>query len=115
MLNAVEGDDGVDEGAHARGDEHLLHGDDPVRAHVLVPADTDLSTFIKPIVLEKDEYMGGISRTVRYKGNRIDIGGHRFYSKSDEVNRLWREMLPDQFIDLTRHRPGTFFGETLAR
>ena len=51
-------------------------------------------TDIQPIVLEKSEYMGGISRTVRYKGNRIDIGGHRFFSKSDRVMNWWMEMMP---------------------
>ncbi len=40
---------------------------------------------VQPIVLEKSSYMGGISRTVNYKGNRIDIGGHRFFSTSDRV------------------------------
>lgn len=50
---------------------------------------------IHPIVIEADpEYVGGISRTVNYKGNRIDIGGHRFFSKSDRVMRWWSEMLP---------------------
>lgn len=50
---------------------------------------------IHPIVLEADsKYVGGISRTVNYKGNRIDIGGHRFFSKSDRVMRWWSEMLP---------------------
>jgi protoporphyrinogen oxidase len=54
-------------------------------------------------VLEADRTdVGGLSRTVSYKGNRFDIGGHRFYSKSDEVNRLWEEMLPDDFIDVPR-------------
>ena len=38
--------------------------------------------------------MGGISRTVNYKGNRIDIGGHRFFSKSDRVMEWWMNMLP---------------------
>ena len=51
-------------------------------------------TDIKPIVLEKSEYMGGISRTVNYRGNRIDIGGHRFFSKSDRVMEWWLKMLP---------------------
>lgn len=46
-------------------------------------------TDVKPIVLEKSTYMGGISRTVNYKGNRIDIGGHRFFSKSDRVMNWW--------------------------
>ncbi|HWD00191.1 MAG TPA: NAD(P)/FAD-dependent oxidoreductase [Candidatus Sulfopaludibacter sp.] len=49
---------------------------------------------IQPIVLEKSEYMGGISRTVNYKGNRMDIGGHRFFSKSDRVMEWWLRMLP---------------------
>src|ERR1700675_1588484 len=53
-------------------------------------------TDIQPIVLEKSEYMGGISRTVNYKGNRIDIGGHRFFSKSDRVMRWWLQILPLQ-------------------
>jgi protoporphyrinogen oxidase len=51
-------------------------------------------TNIQPIVLEKSEHMGGISRTVNYKGNRIDIGGHRFFSKSDRVMSWWLQMLP---------------------
>src|SRR5580692_12566680 len=53
-------------------------------------------TRIKPIVLEKSTYMGGISRTVNYKGNRIDIGGHRFFSNSDRVMEWWLQMLPLQ-------------------
>jgi protoporphyrinogen oxidase len=53
-------------------------------------------TGIQPIVLEKSEYMGGISRTVNYKGNRIDIGGHRFFSKSDRVMQWWMNILPLQ-------------------
>ena len=51
---------------------------------------------IRPVVLEKSEYMGGISRTVNYKGNRIDIGGHRFFSKSDRVMEWWLRILPLQ-------------------
>src|SRR6202166_4278489 len=51
-------------------------------------------TGIKPVVVEKSTYMGGISRTVNYKGNRIDIGGHRFFSKSDRVMQWWLQMLP---------------------
>jgi protoporphyrinogen oxidase len=49
---------------------------------------------VKPIVLEKSTYMGGISRTVNYKGNRIDIGGHRFFSKSDRVMQWWLQQMP---------------------
>src|ERR1700732_4314117 len=51
-------------------------------------------TGIKPVVLEKSSYMGGISRTVNHHGNRIDIGGHRFFSKSDRVMEWWLQMLP---------------------
>jgi len=49
---------------------------------------------VRPIVLEKSEYMGGISRTIRYKGNRMDIGGHRFFSKSDRVMQWWMNVMP---------------------
>lgn len=54
-------------------------------------------TDIKPIVLERDNVVGGISRTVNFKGNRIDIGGHRFFSKSDEVMDFWKKVLPNDF------------------
>ncbi len=56
-------------------------------------------TDIEPIVLEQDEVVGGISRTVNYRGNRIDIGGHRFFSKSDRVMQWWFDMLPLQKCD----------------
>src|SRR5580700_2616808 len=49
---------------------------------------------IQPVILESSQEIGGISRTVRYKGNRMDIGGHRFFSKSDRVMRWWLEMMP---------------------
>lgn len=54
---------------------------------------------IQPVVLEKSGCMGGISRTVNYKGNRMDIGGHRFFSKSDRVMEWWLRMLPLQASD----------------
>lgn len=54
-------------------------------------------------VIEKDEtYVGGISRTVEVDGYRFDIGGHRFFSKSQEVVDLWNEILPDDFIQRPR-------------
>src|SRR5580704_8669521 len=49
---------------------------------------------ITPIVLEPDRQVGGLSKTVVYRGNRMDIGGHRFFSKSDWVMRWWQEILP---------------------
>jgi protoporphyrinogen oxidase len=61
-------------------------------------------TRIKPLVLEKSAYMGGISRTVTYKGNRIDIGGHRFFSKSDRVMDWWTSMLPVEQTSEDNHR-----------
>lgn len=51
-------------------------------------------TDIVPVVFEADDINGGISQTRNYKGNRIDIGGHRFFSKSDRVMSWWREILP---------------------
>ena len=55
------------------------------------------------VVLEADpKLVGGISRTDQYKGYRFDIGGHRFFSKSDEVNKIWREILGDEFITRSR-------------
>ncbi len=51
---------------------------------------------IKPIILEAEDFIGGISRTFNYKGNRMDIGGHRFFTKNDRVNKLWEEILPLQ-------------------
>jgi protoporphyrinogen oxidase len=53
-------------------------------------------TNITPIILEKSGDIGGISKTVNYKGNRIDIGGHRFFSKSDRVMNWWMSIMPIQ-------------------
>lgn len=47
-------------------------------------------------ILEETGEIGGISRTVRYKGNRMDIGGHRFFSKDDRVMKWWRDLMPQQ-------------------
>ncbi len=54
------------------------------------------TTDIRPVILESEDFVGGISRTASYKGNRMDIGGHRFFSKDDRVRRLWKELLPVQ-------------------
>ncbi|HPB31408.1 MAG TPA: NAD(P)/FAD-dependent oxidoreductase, partial [Candidatus Sumerlaeota bacterium] len=53
-------------------------------------------------VLEKDHCVGGLSRTVNYKGYRFDIGGHRFFTKNIEVNAFWQEILKDDFISVNR-------------
>ena len=47
-----------------------------------------------PVVLERDAVLGGLARTVDFGGNRMDIGGHRFFTKSVEVQALWDELLP---------------------
>lgn len=63
------------------------------------------------IVFEESNCFGGISRTVNYKGNRMDMGGHRFFSKVPEVNEWWEMMLPTQgsmpFDDVILHRTST--------
>src|ERR1044071_901461 len=51
-------------------------------------------TDIRPIVLEADTQVGGISKTIVYRGNRMDLGGHRFFSKSDWVMNWWQNILP---------------------
>lgn len=54
-------------------------------------------------VLEKDpEYVGGIARTVSYRGYRFDIGGHRFFSKSAEITAWWQRRLGPEFIGVRR-------------
>lgn len=53
-------------------------------------------TDILPIIFEMTSDIGGISKTVEYKGNRIDIGGHRFFSKSEKIMDWWKNILPLQ-------------------
>ena len=53
-------------------------------------------TDIKPILYELTGDIGGIAKTVNYKGNRMDMGGHRFFSKSDRVMNWWLNILPLQ-------------------
>jgi hypothetical protein len=56
-------------------------------------------TDIVPVVIEKDDCVGGLSRTVNYKGNRIDIGGPGFFSKSTRVMQWWLDILPMQALE----------------
>ncbi len=65
-------------------------------------------------ILEESDKIGGISRTEKYKGNHIDIGGHRFFSKDPEIMALWREILSAQGFpakdDLLLNRERTYTG-----
>ncbi len=54
------------------------------------------NTDIMPLILEESEFIGGISRTACHNGNRMDIGGHRFFSKNEQVNEIWQELMPLQ-------------------
>jgi len=54
------------------------------------------------IVLEKDNRVGGLSKTVNYKGYHFDIGGHRFFTKVKAVNRMWNEVLKENFLRRSR-------------
>ena len=71
---------------------------------------------IHPVICEETEEIGGISKTVQYKGNRIDIGGHRFFSKSDIVMQWWQKMMPIQGKEakddllLHKDKPISIFG-----
>lgn len=66
-------------------------------------------------VVEADpEYVGGISRTVNYKGFLCDIGGHRFFSKSQAVEDLWTEILPDDMLERPRSSRICYKGHLFA-
>ena len=56
----------------------------------------------KVTILESDSVIGGISRTVRHNGFRFDIGGHRFFSKNQDIEAWWKKMLGDEFLDRPR-------------
>lgn len=56
----------------------------------------DKNTQYEVTILEETNEIGGISRTVRYNGNRMDIGGHRFFSKDKEVMDFWKNLMPLQ-------------------
>ncbi len=66
---------------------------------------------VRPVVLEKTGALGGLSQTVNYRGNRIDIGGHRFFSKSDRVMDWWLQRMPLEAAAresrFARGRPGS--------
>lgn len=57
------------------------------------------TTDVKPLIYEASDQVGGISKTINYNGNRMDIGGHRFFSKSDWVMDWWQDILPIETAD----------------
>lgn len=75
------------------------------------------NTEVKPIIIEESEYIGGISRTAIYNKNRMDLGGHRFFTKNEQVMNIWKELMPiqaypskddimlDRKISLEKHGP----------
>ncbi len=74
-------------------------------------------TGIQPVILEASGEIGGISRTIRYKGNRMDIGGHRFFSKSDRVMQWWMDLMPPDIVGdvaLGESQEITYQGKTRA-
>jgi protoporphyrinogen oxidase len=77
-------------------------------------------TDIQPVILEKSGDIGGISKTVNYKGNRMDMGGHRFFSKSDRVMNWWLHIMPvehtgDEITISYQNKQRTLPAEVLAK
>lgn len=72
-------------------------------------------TDIHPVVYEMEHVVGGISKTINYKGNRMDLGGHRFFSKSDRVMKWWNAIMPLQgkpsYDDILLHKEKPFAPE----
>jgi len=67
----------------------------------------------RPLVLERSDKVGGLSRTEEYKGFRFDVGGHRFYTRSDEIWNIWRDVIGGDFLKVRRlsriYYNGSFF------
>src|SRR5207245_5672682 len=57
---------------------------------------------VRPTVLEADAQVGGLAKTVERDGYRFDLGGHRFFTKSDEVRDLWSEVLGAELVERKR-------------
>jgi protoporphyrinogen oxidase len=57
---------------------------------------------LQPVVLEMDGIVGGLARTNQHSGYRFDLGGHRFFTKIERVNRIWQELLGDRFLRVRR-------------
>ena len=66
---------------------------------------------IRPVVLERDAVVGGLARTVNHKGFRFDIGGHRFYTKVEAIESLWREVLSERDFQRRRRLSRIFYNK----
>ncbi|MBW4517912.1 MAG: NAD(P)/FAD-dependent oxidoreductase [Timaviella obliquedivisa GSE-PSE-MK23-08B] len=73
---------------------------------------------IQSVTIEQADKVGGISRTETYKGYRFDIGGHRFFSKIEQVQKFWKEILASEFIQVPRlsriYYQGKFYNYPLS-
>ena len=79
---------------HIKGKTAIIIGAGP--AGLTVAYELLDKTDVKPIIYEMTRDIGGISKTVNYKGNKMDIGGHRFFSKSDRIMQWWLRIFPLQ-------------------
>jgi protoporphyrinogen oxidase len=72
---------------------------------------------VRPVVLEQSAIVGGLSRTESYRGYHFDMGGHRFFTKLDEVRKIWQEVLGPEFLRRPRmsriYYNGRFFNYPL--
>ena len=72
---------------------------------------------LRPVVLEKSAIVGGLSRTESYRGYHFDMGGHRFFTKVDEVRKIWHDVLGSEFLRRPRmsriYYDGHFFNYPL--
>lgn len=57
---------------------------------------------IRPLVLEQSDHLGGIARTETYRSYHFDIGGHRFFTKNEKIGQLWKQMIGDDLLKVTR-------------
>jgi protoporphyrinogen oxidase len=68
----------------------------------LTAAYESVSRGLRPVVLEKADKVGGIARTETYKGYRLDVGGHRFFTKEKAIQQLWEQMLGEDLVRVSR-------------